>query len=48
VHVSGDFTPFGRRREDQVRDALGDVPLRGSGSPYLVSPGWLAKDDGSP
>ena len=31
-----------------MRDAPGDVPLRGSGSPYLVSPGWLAKDDGSP
>jgi deoxyribodipyrimidine photo-lyase len=48
VHVSGDFTPFGRRRDEQVRDALGDVPLRASGSPYLLSPGRLAKDDGSP
>src|SRR5690349_25019887 len=23
VHVSGDFTPFGMRRDDTVRDALG-------------------------
>src|SRR5690349_12618414 len=27
VHVSGAFTPFGRRRDDAVREALGDVPL---------------------
>ena len=39
VHVSGDYSPFGRRRDDAVRDALGDVPLEATGSPYLVSPG---------
>ena len=39
VHVSADFTPFGTRRDDAVRDALGDIPLEASGSPYLVSPG---------
>ena len=27
VHVSEDFTPYGRRRDQRVRDALGDVPL---------------------
>src|SRR5688572_19376465 len=27
VHVSGDYSPFGRRRDDAVRDALGDVAL---------------------
>jgi len=48
VHVSGDFTPFGRRRDDAVRAALGDVPLEESGSPYLVSPGRVTKGDGSP
>jgi deoxyribodipyrimidine photo-lyase len=48
VHVSGDFTPFGRRRDDAVRDALGDVPLEASGSPYLVSPGRVVKSDGEP
>jgi len=48
VHVSADFTPFGRRRDDAVRDALGDIPLEASGSPYLVSPGRVTKGDGSP
>ncbi|TFV56500.1 deoxyribodipyrimidine photo-lyase [Mycobacterium sp. PS03-16] len=48
VHVSDDFTPFGRRRDDAVRAALGDVPLEASGSPYLVSPGRVAKGDGTP
>ena len=48
VHVSGDYTPFGRRRDDAVRAALGDIPLEATGSPYLVSPGRVTKDDGSP
>lgn len=48
VHVSADFTPFGRRRDDQVRAALGDVELIATGSPYLVSPGRVTKADGTP
>jgi deoxyribodipyrimidine photo-lyase len=48
VHVSEDFAPFGRRRDERVRSALGDVPLVATGSPYLVSPGRVTKDDGSP
>ena len=48
VHVSADFSPFGRRRDDAVRDALGDIPLEASGSPYLVSPGRVVKGDGEP
>jgi deoxyribodipyrimidine photo-lyase len=48
VHVSDDFSPYGRRRDGRVRDALGDVPLVGTGSPYLVSPGRVTKDDGEP
>ncbi|MGP4053718.1 cryptochrome/photolyase family protein [Mycobacterium sp. 4D054] len=48
VHVSQDFTPFGRRRDDQVRDALGDIELVATGSPYLVSPGRVTKGDGTP
>jgi deoxyribodipyrimidine photo-lyase len=48
VHVSEDFAPFGRRRDDAVRAALGDVPLVATGSPYLVSPGAVMKDDGTP
>jgi deoxyribodipyrimidine photo-lyase len=48
VHVSADFSPFGRRRDDAVRDALGDVRLEEAGSPYLVSPGRVTKADGTP
>lgn len=48
VHVSSDYSPFGRRRDDAVRGALGDVPLDEAGSPYLVSPGRLTKGDGTP
>ncbi len=48
VHVSADFTPFGRRRDDAVREALGDIAFEASGSPYLVSPGRVVKDSGEP
>jgi deoxyribodipyrimidine photo-lyase len=48
VHVSEDFAPFGRRRDDRVRAALGSVPLVATGSAYLVSPGRVAKKDGTP
>jgi deoxyribodipyrimidine photo-lyase len=48
VHVSADYSPFGRRRDAAVRDALGDISLEESGSPYLVSPGRVRKGDGSP
>lgn len=47
VHISEDFTPFGRRRDERVRAALGSVPLVATGSPYLVSPGRVSKPDGS-
>lgn len=48
VHVSADFSPFGLRRDKAVREALGDVQLEESGSPYLVSPGRVTKGDGAP
>jgi len=48
VHVSEDFAPFGRRRDQRVRAALDPVPLVATGSPYLVSPGRVGKPDGSP
>jgi deoxyribodipyrimidine photo-lyase len=48
VHISADFSPFGRRRDEAVRAALGEVPLEETGSPYLVSPGGVTKDDGTP
>jgi deoxyribodipyrimidine photo-lyase len=48
VHVSEDFGPYGKRRDEKVRAALGSVPLVATGSPYLVSPGRVTKDDGEP
>ena len=48
VHISEDFAPFGKRRDERVRAALGPVPLVATGSPYLVSPGRVTKKDGSP
>lgn len=48
VHMSQDFAPYGRRRDERVRAALGSVPLIATGSPYLVSPGRVRKADGSP
>lgn len=48
VHISEDFAPFGKRRDERVREALGAVPLVATGSPYLVSPGRVTKPDGSP
>ncbi|MCH5643160.1 deoxyribodipyrimidine photo-lyase [Gordonia sp. ABSL49_1] len=48
VHVSEDFSPFGRRRDDAVVRELGDVAFESLGSPYLVSPGRITKSDGEP
>ncbi len=48
VHVSADFGPYGRRRDDAVAVALGGVPLVRTGSPYAVSPGRVGKTDGEP
>ena len=50
VHISADFSPFGMRRDAAVAEALaaGKVNLVPTGSPYLVSPGRVTKDDGSP
>ena len=47
VHVSADHTPFGRRRDHAVGAALDEIPLQASGSPYLVSPGRVTKQDGT-
>lgn len=48
VHISADFTPFGQRRDERVRQGLGALPLVATGSPYLVTPGRVTKDDGTP
>lgn len=48
VHMSGETTPYGVRRDDQVRAALpASVPLMATGSPYAVAPGRVRKGDGS-
>jgi deoxyribodipyrimidine photo-lyase len=41
VHIAEDFGPYGRQRDSDVEEALGevDVPLVRTGSPYAVSPG---------
>jgi deoxyribodipyrimidine photo-lyase len=48
VHISEDFSPYGKRRDERVASALADVPLVATGSPYLVSPGRVTKDNGEP
>ena len=48
VHISEDFAPYGKARDARVEQALGDVPLVRTGSPYAVSPGQVMKDDGTP
>jgi len=48
VHVSEDFAPYGRARDERVETALGDVALVRTGSPYAVSPGQVVKQGGEP
>lgn len=48
VHISADYTPYGTARDGRVEEALGDVPLVRTGSPYAVAPGRITKDDGEP
>ncbi|MFT4265486.1 MAG: deoxyribodipyrimidine photo-lyase [Nocardioides sp.] len=47
VHVSADFGPYGRRRDDAVRSALGEIPLNESDSPYAVAPGRVRTGGGT-
>jgi deoxyribodipyrimidine photo-lyase len=49
VHVSADYGPYGRERDERVAAALPDgVSLVRTGSPYAVAPGRVRKDDDSP
>jgi deoxyribodipyrimidine photo-lyase len=52
VHISADFAPYGRGRDQRVEHALAGagagVPLVRTGSPYAVSPGQVLKSDGTP
>jgi deoxyribodipyrimidine photo-lyase len=50
VFVARDYTPYGRRRDGEVKTALerDGRHLKGVGSPYAVGPGSVTKDDGTP
>jgi deoxyribodipyrimidine photo-lyase len=50
VYVSRDYSPYGRRRDQVVAEALRGASRRllGVGSPYAVQPGVVTKHDGTP
>ncbi|HEX3199004.1 MAG TPA: deoxyribodipyrimidine photo-lyase [Propionibacteriaceae bacterium] len=50
VHVTADFSPYGRSRDNRVAHALGvyDIELSRTGSPYAVAPGTLQSGSGRP
>ncbi|WP_216693774.1 cryptochrome/photolyase family protein [Dietzia psychralcaliphila] len=50
VHVSRESTPYGRRRDDRVRERLarGGRELVETGSPYAVGPGRVLNKSGEP
>lgn len=50
VFVSRDYSPYGRRRDAAIANALraDGRHLRGVGSPYAVDPGSVLKGDGTP
>ena len=49
VHVSAESTPYGRRRDQRVREVLPEgVPLVATGSPYAVGPGTIRNATGDP
>lgn len=48
VHISADFGPYGRRRDQAVRTALGSIRLVATGSPYAVTPGRVRTNSGGP
>lgn len=45
VHVSADYGPYGRTRDERVGAHVRLVP---TGSPYAIAPGRVAKSDGEP
>ena len=50
VHVTADFSPYGRERDAKVRKALQKEGIQfvEADSPYAVNPGVVLKDDGTP
>ena len=49
VHVSAETNPYGRERDERVREALAanGIDWVPTGSPYAVTPGRITKPDGS-
>ncbi|MGA1361694.1 MAG: cryptochrome/photolyase family protein [Ilumatobacteraceae bacterium] len=50
VHITEDFAPWGRARDAAVEKALGEngVRLVRADTPYVIRPGTVRKDDGTP
>ena len=50
VHIAEDFAPYGMRRDARVKSALAaaGIELVVADSPYVVKPGTVRKDDGTP
>lgn len=50
VHIAEDFAPYGMRRDARVKAALAaaGIELVIADSPYVVNPGTVRKDDGTP
>ncbi len=49
IHISAESQPWGRIRDQRVRNALGeDVALVATGSPYAVTPGTIMNQSGKP
>ncbi len=49
IHISGESQPWGRIRDQRVRNALGDdAALVATGSPYAVDPGTILNQSGKP
>ena len=50
VHITEDFAPWGRARDAEVEKALAAVGVRlvRADTPYVVRPGTVRKDDGTP
>ena len=50
VHITEDFAPWGRERDTRVEKALAAVGVRlvRADTPYVITPGTVRKDDGTP